>query len=370
MKTIPYPTTQTLGGTKVHKAFVVQADYIFSRLWDPLIFIGVSLGALLVPFVFPVNALFRDMLLTYLIYDALLSYGHSFGGFYPVVFSLQNRVLKLSHYLGLSALCLLFGVGLYNFSPELFLGVIGLSLMWHHTRQKVGWIQHLNKKSPAAAGGSLWDQAITYHVCLVPLLYHLTDSSQPQKTMYIFGDLSFVALPSTVPLPGGGELSLTAFALTLFGLGVALYLFKEVKNLLKTRRLYPGKYYVILSGLLCFALPYMLWPHRFQFFIPNVIVHTVSYIGFTYIFSKNHKITALNPHKTSFVFLKNFFFYLLLIMGWGLVLLGITLYGLYSTSFFGKNIVYPLVFSVFFIHYLTDAFVWKKKFMQAPCPGR
>ena len=350
------------------RPLTIKPGYILSKYMDPLVFVGISIAALLAPLVFQIDSVFRQLFISYLIYDTWLSFGHAAGGVYPVLFSVKNKNLKLTSYLLMMLGCMAFSVALFNFHMQLFFAVIASSLMWHYTRQKVGWIQYSTRKIKEQK--SWVDEIMIYNVCLVPFLWHLTDSQMEYKTLYLFSDLNLFTLPSSIPLHLGSfsmTLNLGAIFVSIFWSINLLWLFKETKQILTTGVINPVKYYVICSGILCFAVSYMLFPDKFMFWIPNVFVHTTSYILFTYYFSKSHKLvqTGNNKSKVQYSFLKNLFLYLVLILIYGSVLLGMSEYGISNTSSWWRfNFMLPLAFSFFFIHYITDAFIWKKRFMK------
>ena len=238
--------------------------------------------------------------------------------------------------------------------------------MWHYTRQKIGWVQYSTKKIKGKR--NFIDELMVYNVCLIPFFWHLTDNTMEYKSLYMFNDITLFALPSQIFFYLGTfpiHLNLlTLFTSIFWGINI-LWIFTEIKTILTSGIINPVKYYVILSGIICFAVSYMIFADKIMFWVPNVLVHTSSYILFTYFFSKNHKTVNLGDNKKNvqYIFLKNIFLYMILILVYGSMIFFMAEHGKRGLDSWQINFI-PLAFSFFFIHYVTDAFIWKKRFMK------
>ena len=305
-----------------------------------------------------VGASLRYSLLFILIYDVSATFGHGFGSFYPLIFAAKNKKITFISYTVFVLGCMVFSVVLFNLHTPLFFAILSLWLLWHYARQKVGWV-HLSEKK-AGPGKRFIDELMIYNVCLMPALIYLAHPDLLVKMILVEYNINIVALPVFFYQP----------FLVLFYAFSGWYLLDQIQQVIRTHTLNLGKYVIILSGWLCFYLPFVCFPESFNFWIPAAFVHTLSYICFTYRFSKNHKIFKAHKqnHGNSLLFfpLKNFGTYILSLSAMGLVITLIYFYGRpVLPAGVHYHFVIPLALSYFFAHFITDAFVWRNKIMRA-----
>ena len=335
-----------------------ENGWVISKTKDISVFIGVSIIALLVPLLFNVTPQIRYSLYIVLFYDGIMTFGHSFATFYPLVFVTKNKHITIAGYNLLVILCVLGSVLFFNFHHSLFLATVSLSLMWHYIRQKVGWVHLCSKKVYGTK--RFTDEMMVYNVCLIPLLIYLSNPELSNKMILSPKDLNIAQIPYFLNSP----------LLIFFWVFNCYYIFDQIKWITKTKSINTAKYVIILSGVLCFCIPYIMLPETFQYWIPSLFVHAISYILFTYSFSKNHKILKQEVQQTAkpplyHLPLKNLFIYTFVLLVLGLIVSGM-FYSGFRTNSLSYMFFVPFAYSFFFIHFITDAFVWKARFMKAP----
>lgn len=324
----------------------IKNGWIFSGPVDGFIFIGVGLIA--IGLIFFLDGSFSNLHFLFVWYLAVegLDRGHSFSTIYPSLFFVNNRQLSWLHcFLGvfvIVAICFI----LFHVVNKPYIGVIGSILMWHFTRQNVGWI-HISS-SRSGEKRSWIDDFMIYNVCGVPFLYYL---AHPEISPNIYHmDLSFVQIQGN-----WAPIFLTLFwGYNIFYIIYQIYIL--TKNKWKTNF---AKYIIILSGLLCFAVPYIMFPQKQLLILPMLLVHVIPYVFFTYHFSKEKSQRSPNSISNKWkLLLKNPLFYLtfFLIFGWVFNELA------RSSHWWGPNIVVPLVYSLGVIHTIADGHIWKRRF--------
>ena len=333
----------------------IQNGPVISKSLDLFVFVGISLLALGVPFVVDVTPALRYSLLMVLLYDGILTFGHAFGSLYPASFTVQNRHLTTFNYLLIMILCVVGGVWVFHLSAGFFITGLALWLLWHFTRQKVGWLKLSAKKSQTPF--RLPDQIIIHTVCLMPVLMYLANPRVPHKMVLLHSNMDQITLPSAFHTP---------LTVLFFGLN-GWYLLDQIQQVIHTRTLNPAKYVIILSGWLCFYLPFVCFPGSFNFWIPAAFVHSISYILYTYYFSKNHSTYRAAAPGGSFLYwpLKSVFRYTCMICLFGLsVTIPYYIGKAVHNDWFSYKILLPGVLSLLIFHFITDSFIWKSRLHQ------
>ena len=340
------------------RTFSIKPGWVLSKYMDPLIFVGFSIFSLTVPIIFEMNLMYNF----YIIW-LVLGHGHAICSVYPILFSIKRKTTNILIYPTLIIGCMVFSIALFNFNSDLLLFTLGISFMWHHTRQKIGWIHYSAKKTKSKR--HLFDELIIYNTCLMPLLWRLmannhnmTDPFLSAFTFPVQISLNLLSIPL--------YLDLKSFSIALFwGINI-LWIFKELKATLNTGAINPVKYYIILSGIICFSVSYAFFGSGMYWWAVNGLVHTASYTLFTYFFSNNQKRiihSKSNKNYIKYIFLKNIFLYTTLVLIYGGITIGLSEYGKYSTSWWGFNFLWPLMNSLILLHYSIDAFIWKERFI-------
>ena len=343
-----FPTANT-------RTLTIKPGWILSKYMDPLIFVGLSIFCLSIPILFKLDY----TAMSYVVW-LILANGHAICSIYPVLFSIKRGATSTLLYFFLSIGCIAYSIILSVFNPELLYLTYTITLTWHFARQKIGWVHYSTKKIKDTK--NLCDEIIIYNVCLMPLIWRLIENN---NTDIFFSALTIPYHISlnfwSVPI----HLHLKAFSIVLFwGINI-IWFFKEIKTILNTGIINPVKYYIILSGIICFSVSYAFFGSGMYWWTVNSLVHTISYTLFTYSFSKNHEIvkSEKNKNRTQYIFLKNIFLYLLLVLIYGSITAIVAEYGRKSVSWWAFNFLWPLMVSTFFIHCSVDAFIWKKRFI-------
>ena len=347
-----YPISRTLC-----PSLQIQSGWVISKNWDITVFLGVSLLTLLVPLKLDMSSALRYSLPMVLIYDGVLTFGHAFGTMYPFIFAAQSKKLMFLNYLGLAVLCIGGGIVFFNLHTPLYFTVLSLWLLWHYARQKVGWI-YLSEKR-AGLGKRFIDELMIYNVCLMPCLIYLASPLPESKLVLMQVDIRMAALSPLLQAP------LTA---GFWGF-IVYWLWDQAVQITKTGVFNPSKYLIVLSGWLCFYLPFVWFPGSFNFWIPALFVHALSYILFTYRFSKNHYNKQNHRSGWGGLPLKNLTIYTATLCLCGGVWAGF----LYLSKAYPGGVSYhvflPGLFSIFFVHFIMDAIIWKKRFTTPPAPS-
>lgn len=337
-----------------------QKGWILSRPLDLSVFLGLSLVGLLLP-VFVSEALAYKYFLYLILFDGLISFGHSFGTIYPFAFMVRHPAssVTFARCTGVVVACLIFNILLYNTYTQVSIAVLSLWLFWHYIQQKQGWLNLCLKKNGFAPTRA--DKMMIYNVCLVPFLVYLSNPLLPEKMFMLQGDVTIATLPGFLYQP----------LVVLFYAFSAWYLWDQTKLVIRTQTINLAKYVIILSGLLCFYLPYMVFAGDFIYWIaPSLPVHAISYTLFTYFFSVNHKMASSARKKSTgrypllYFPLQNLLAYVCAALSLGLVVTALFWYDRWTSSSFAHTTIMPFVFTLFFIHFISDATVWKSRFMK------
>ena len=364
MQTVLNPFSFVRTGTSSTDAkpvsWSVQKGWVLSRSLDLSIFLGLSAAGLLLP-VFVSEALAYRYFLYLILFDGLISFGHSFGTIYPFAFMVRHPASSVTFLrcVLVVAGCLIFNIVLYNTYTQISIAVLSLWLFWHYVQQKQGWLNLCLKKNGSSP--TLADKMMIYNVCLMPFLVYLSNPLLPEKMFMLQGDVTIATLPGFLHQP----LWVVFYAFS------GWYLWDQIQQVIRFKTINPAKYVIILSGLLCFYLPYMVFAGDFIYWIaPSLPVHAISYTLFTYFFSTRHRVASSVRKKSSkrypllYLPLQNLFAYVCAALSLGLVVTALFWYDRWTSSTLAHTTIMPFVFTLFFIHFISDATVWKSKFMK------
>ena len=225
----------------------------------------------------------------------------------------------------------------FNWMFSLFQTFLALFVLWHFTRQNVGWVHIATARGQSPRD---WrDSTIIYATCLLSVLAYLANPQMPSgKGIFIAGDLDALSLP--------GQLY-PFFLLLLAGYGL-LYMALQIYFIYQKKPINLAKYVIVISNALCFCSFFIFGPTYNLLWAANAFVHGVSYTLFTYYFSKK------NWNKGS-IPLKNISLYIVFLM-----LPTIPLMIIFEH---GQNILLPLAWSVMLLHYVEDLYIWRGSFL-------
>lgn len=321
--------------------------WIFSGPTDFLIFIGVALISIMLVHVADGRFLDLHTLFIWYLMIECLDRGHCLSAIYPTFFFVKKQQLSWVYcFLGLFAIVVL-GLILFHWVHRPYMGILGLLFIWHATRQNVGWV-HISS-SRSGEKRSFIDDLMVYNACGLPFLYYLANPEVSPKLYYI--DLSFVAMPGSLA---------DVFLMLFWGYSIFYLLYQTYLFSKHQWNVNFAKYVIILSSLLCIAVPYIMFPQEQFLIVPMIFVHTVSYVLFTYYFSKEKN--RQSPYVVSRRWkapLKSPIFYIILFLTLGWVYAELCR----PDNWWGQNIMLPISYSIgIVVHSIIDAYIWKRRF--------
>lgn len=273
-------------------------------------------------------------------------------------------------YVSIPSAVLVLGVLFYSVSAQTFWRALAYLAVWHFVRQQYGWVALLNRKAKDRLRIDRWiDAAAIYASTVFPILWwhaHL-----PRRfDWFLPGDfIRGVVSPGLIGL--------------LWPIYLGSLLAFVVRQLWRWRSegvFRPGKVIVVATTALCWGMGIILTNTDWSFTVTNVLIHGVPYMAFVWHYGQRSAAPEgsflawiLRPRHIAP-------FYGLLVLlayleetGWDRLVWhehpGLFLGGEVALGSSLEILVVPLLALPQATHYLLDAWIWKRRFMEAPVPS-
>lgn len=290
---------------------------------------------------------------------------HVYSTVYKTYFNSEARKL---HHLKLLYFPILVWVGgalVYSFGSQVFWTCVAYFAVYHFIRQQYGFFRLYSGKGNETKKERWILNVCLYAVMTIPMLIWHARGQQHFNWM-TKGDFVYFNLPSIVPFLQG-----------LLGLVIAVYLFMEIKSKQKNVRLNVPRIALTLSTAFSYYVCIVLCDNDFVFSLVNVLGHGIPYFALVW-WSEKRQVSSSSDSILKLVFAK-----------WGWILFYLIVFAMayfeealwdallyrerpfpfgWTYSFLKSldhpilvGIVVPLLIMPQIVHYILDAYIWRRK---------
>ena len=314
----------------------LRKAWLFSPAIDIFIFVLVPLLTYLFAVIFSGNDDSWGPYVTILM--IVFEYSHLTTTAVPVYIRHKKQSMSSVFLVGLVTFIPLASIIIYNSNFTFFQTMAVVLVSQHIIRQMYGWLI-VSQRDEEKSFIKFHDVVLFYGVTVFPFLYNYTESSAHERPFFFEpGDTQFLLFSSTIA---------NIFYSCFLG-SIVFFIIFEIKNILKTRELIITKYLIFFCAMFCFSYCYLLAP-IVLYWLPQSIQHGVSY----HVFNMRH----IKNNLPGTIISKNYFYIpIFIILGGTHFYAGKIFFVDYElfTRFF-----WPLLWSIAFIHYTLDIFIWK-----------
>lgn len=259
-------------------------------------------------------------------------------------------------------LCFVSAAALYQAGEAWFWRVVAYLAAFHFVRQQFGWMMMYRARARVThRWGRIIDGTAVYAATVYPLVYwhaHLP------KHFWWMKEGDFVpGLPAWVATVAG----------TLYGVAMAAYVLQAIADWRRYRALQPGKHLLLVTTAACWYVGIVVTNSDFAFSMTNVFIHGVPYMVLVYRYGRglgNAVAPPLTPGLGHWLLRRGPVLFLLAL--WVIAYVEEwaweqTLWhdhpGLFGT---GPSlaayaaILAPLLVTPQLMHYVLDAFLWRR----------
>jgi hypothetical protein len=256
------------------------------------------------------------------------------------------------------------GILIYSISSYLFWSCLAYFAVFHFIRQQYGFFRLYSKEKINSQFRKIYLNLTIYATTVIPvLIWHF--QGQQNFNWMLKGDFKYINLPQFVP-----------FLKILFVLILLIYLFFEFLEKKEKSYWNLGRIMLTLSTAFAWYACIVMINNDFTFSLVNVIGHGIPYLALVW-FSEKKSVTQKSESFRQYIFSK-----------WGLLLFYAIVFifayaeeGIWDTLVWREHselfswmyifptidshkilaFVIPLLIMPQVVHYILDAYIWKKK---------
>jgi hypothetical protein len=302
----------------------------------------------------------------WLILVVFIDVGHVYSTMYrtyvdkPLIYKHKNL------FFGLPLFLLLISILLHSVNNMLFWRCLAYLAVYHFIRQQYGFLKIYSRKNNYSVLKQRIDSFTIYAVTILPVLFwHFSDNRK--FTWFIKGDFFLF----------GDNPIMASLIIAVFWLVLTVYLFTEIRDLLKTKRINVQKNSIVIGTALSWYIGIIYFNNDLVFTFLNIICHGIPYMALVWIHGKKSNSTKGTSSLLHLIF-GRFSLVLFLIP---LFLFAYAEEGLWDAFVWNEhgdlffsiqhasidisraalNIIVPLLSLPQLFHYVIDGFIWKIK---------
>jgi hypothetical protein len=256
------------------------------------------------------------------------------------------------------------GVIVYSINDHLFWRLLAYAAVYHFVRQQYGFMRVYSRKESQKPAASLIDKITIYGLTIYPLLYwHL---GGPRNFNWFVEDDFFYIESKGL---------LTGFTILYFVM-LAIYLFKEIQQIISTRNVNIPKLAIMAGTGLSWYFGIVYYNGDMAFTLLNVVSHGIPYMALIWLYGeKNYSTQSTGFLKLVFsryglvVFIGLLALFAFIEEGlWDMTLwkehdsvFGTSKLFHFQLSNMVLSLVVPLLALPQITHYVLDGFIWRIK---------
>lgn len=346
----------------------IKSPWILSPRFDVTWFILPQLLPALIIFLLPNQFLGNQKTeifpLSWLFIVLAVDVAHVYSTVYKTYFKKSARV-KFSFLLKyLPIFVWMGGILIYSLSSYLFWSLLAYFAVFHFIRQQYGFFRLYTKTPITTRFRTIFLNGTIYAITFIPvLIWHF--QGQKNFNWMLQGDFKYINLPQFVPL------------LNALFVGILIvYLFLEYKEKKENHAFNYGRIMLTLSTAFAWYSCIVLINNDFTFSLVNVLGHGIPYLALVW-YSEKREISTNSESFRKYIFSKwGFILFYFLVFLFAYAEEGIwdalvwREHGeFFSWLYFFPTIesnqvlafVVPLLIMPQVVHYILDAYIWKKK---------